>query len=373
MAKIGIMTFWESQNNYGQLLQGFALQKYLNNKGHDAFIIRFLRVPKVKKRGILQKIRRFNLNKYLHNRINRTNILFEKNSKPRQFDAFRNNMIFSEESYKSLDDLAQSPPDADIYICGSDQIWNDSFPVSCEPFLLDFGSPSVKRVAYAASFGKKDLKEESHDMFIEKLKNFDSISVREQSAVILCKELGVDNALWVPDPTLLFNKVEWAKYLEINLQVPKTKKQIFIYTLGNSDIKDRKQFIYYAKSLKDTEVIHATANGDFSGNVTPTINEWVKHISMSNFVITTSFHGMVFSIIFGVNFAILLNTGQAVGMNERIYSLLSKLGLEDHIMDKFDEDKLIELSTKTVDWTKVYSILFDWKIVADLFLEKSLN
>lgn len=359
--KIGIMTFWESQNNYGQLLQAFAMQAHLKKEGHEAFLIKFYRIYPVKNKSLIKKLAQL--------------LKGKKKVEDRGFDLFRNRYFsFSEQGYKSYQELIDNPPVADAYICGSDQVWNNTFSVPCEPFLLGFGDKNVKRISYAASIGQKSLSTDTAELFKKHLKNFNGISVRERSSVDICTKIGFNNVVWVPDPTLLFNKSEWCDLLSLSTsEATKQSESIFVYTLANSEITDKQKFIDYSTSMPGVDVIHTSANNDSSGNSYPTINEWVGYISRADYIITNSFHGMVFCIIFNKKFVILPNTGQAAGMNERITSLLGRFNLEDHVMYEFSKEKIDQLFSKEIDWKSINKSISDWGKEGRDFLNKSLN
>lgn len=356
--KIGILTFWESKNNYGQILQLFALQTTLNKLGHDSFLIKYRRIPSGRNRKLLVKLNSIYLLRIFIGSIRRF-IRKEANTndEKRKFDAFKKeHIVFGEYEYLNFNGLKNNPPVADVYVVGSDQVWNNNFSVSAEAFLLGFGGKKVKRVAYAASFGEKTISDDTKVLFEKHIHNFDAVSVREQSGLDICSNLNVSNTQWVLDPTLLFTKEDWSKMLGLQDGV-KNDKSIFIYTLGNSEIIDRDKFIGYVNSLKQYRVIHASANNDISGNILPTIPEWVDNIKNAEMVITTSFHGMVFCLLNNTNFIILPNTGHAAGMNERILSLLTLLGLEDHMIEQFSESKVTNIFLKKIDWNQVNTIL----------------
>lgn len=359
--KIGIMTFWESQDNYGQILQGFALQKYLKNEGHDAFTIKYKRIPPKDQRTIWDRLKGMNIKKlkdFLKQRLSKSRQLPNRN-----FDSFKNTyMSFGNKVYLSLEDLLEDPPIADVYITGSDQVWNNRFKVPCEPFLLGFGGDDIKRVAYAASFGVTDLDDNMTRLFKKHLPAFDRIGVREEGGVRLCQTLGFSEAVWTPDPTLLFDAKDWIENLGLPKpnQPPSDSKKIFIYTLGNSKIVDRNKYIRFLKRLPGATTKHVSANGDIEGDFFPGIREWVQELRSSDFVLTNSFHGMVFCLIFNKNFVILPNTGHVVGMNDRINSLLKKIDLETHLMVDFDKNILQNILSKNVNWIRVNDIIKTW-------------
>ncbi|MEO5893977.1 MAG: polysaccharide pyruvyl transferase family protein [Ferruginibacter sp.] len=369
--KIGIMTFWESQDNYGQILQAFALKNYLENKGHDVFIIKYHRVIPVK--TFIERLTDFNLKDFIARRITSKKKVKKSGMPSRGFDQFKKKHLnYSRQSYFSLKDLVQDPPVADVYISGSDQVWNNTFKVSCEAFLLGFGDNKTIRLSYAASFGMKNLDKKTRLLFKNNIKRFNGISVREESGVDICNEMGYNKAVWVPDPTLLFNRYDWTSSLSIDVN-SSAQNKIFVYVVGTGYIKDKQKIIDYAGSLPGKNVSHATANGSQSGDSFPSIEEWVKSISEADFVITNSFHGMVFCIIFHKKFIVLPNGGKAADMNERITSLLEKVGLKDHIMYEFKKSSIDSLLAKEIDWQKISIILEEWSKDASLFFREFLS
>ncbi len=374
--KIGIMTFWESQSNYGQILQVFALQTFLEQNGHEAFVIRYkLVAPAARKKTVLERVRNFKLTRFVNNRRYKGKKTFEQVQKPRQFDMFKKEYLkFSAGEYQSVPQLVAAPPEADVYIAGSDQVWNNSFSVSCEAFLLGFGGNETKRLSYAASFGKKELDPVTTQLFERYIGKFNDISVREKSGLEICRKLGVAGT-WVPDPTLLFNREEWLKLLKIPVQ-PATNnatKQVLLYTLGNSAIKDKRQYMQYARKVAGQNVVHVSANEDYAGAHYLTIQEWVAGIQKADFIITNSFHGVVFCIICNRNFVVLPNSGHAAGMNERIDSLLGRLDLTDHLMYEYNQERLDKLRTKNINWQPVNQTIRDWQEDALAFLQRNLN
>lgn len=374
--KIGIMTFWESINNYGQILQLFAMQSYLTKIGHSPFLIPYHRVPPPVKMSLFTRLFRLNpISSYRRKRYERIKVLSEVQDLKRQFSQFKKQFInFGQEEYYSLSDLIARPPIADVYVTGSDQVWNNSFQVSAEAFLLGFGDSRIKRVAFAASFGKRKLDTTTEKLFKKYIHKFSAVGIREKSGLEICNTLGYRNAKWVLDPTFLFTKSEWEELLGINfVRNVSSPKTVFIYTLGNSEIVEKELFINYAKSLEGFVTLHATANNDSSGSLFPTIPEWVSYIGSSELVITTSFHGMVFCLINNTKFIILPNTGAAEGMNERIDSLLSLLGLEHHKMTRFDKEHADSILRNEVDWAEINRKISDFRQESMKFLAEALE
>ena len=383
--KIGVLTFWDTKNNYGQVLQALALQQYLKKNGHEPYLIRLYRtieskdeIVSVPKKVTFKKVLNilFNLNDYLRKKRDYYKTKFEVKNDPRAFEEFKKvNFSYSDQLYTSLEELIKNPPKAGAYICGSDQVWNDTFPLSCEPYLLPFGKTDTRRIAYAASFGVKQLTEQGREIFKRYLHKFDSISVREISGLEICKELGYSDAEFVIDPTLLFNKNEWNNLLKINSSSVESDNtnNAFVYTLGHTIINDKDEFIRYASENSSSEMYHVSSNHDFSGNQFPDVKTWVQKLQSSKFVITNSFHGIVFCIIYHKKFIALPRAGKSKEMNERLTSLLGMLGLEEQIMDKFDANKLDILLAKEIDWDKIDELINKKAKLAKNYLSNALS
>jgi hypothetical protein len=338
--KIGVMTFWWSEDNYGQILQCYALQKYLRDAGHDAYLIRYdsrndkIRMPfLVNISMVLNPVTLYNFLKY---RIRMKIDMWEKRNNPRRFSEFREKYIKqSEKVYYSYAELRDNPPEADVYIAGSDQIWNIwMMPIAraeniIRAYCLDFGGPAVKRMAYAASFGKTNFDSSSVRIFSPLMKKFDYISVREKSGVEICKQCGVTDAEWVIDPALLLDAAVYrGLYSGEPIRQP-GKPYCLLYILGHKLDFSFKRVYNWAKN-KNLEVIYVTGNAkhDAHRKYHATIPEWLYLIDHAEYVITNSYHGAIFSLIFQKKFQVIPVKGKEKGMNGRFDSLFEILAIE---------------------------------------------
>lgn len=372
--KIGIITFWESTDNYGQVLQCLALQQYLKEIGHDPFLIRYTLFEKGKrnKKNFLKALLKILLvypaiRSYKQRKESKENLrllkIIERKNKQRKFAEFRNKYINSTEHiYSTIDDLRNYPPKADCYITGSDQVW--IMPLSNEhnkAFFLDFGPKTIKRISYAASFSLVKYPETQMSTLKEMLSRFYAISVREASGVDICNAVGA-NALHVVDPTML---IEASFYRKIASEVRvDTTNYMFLYSINIKDKED----IYWTKLSdylvsKDIKPIVTTSSGHFPGReLIPgvdykyaTIPQWLALINQSDFVSTTSFHGVAFCLILNKNFIYFPLKGKNSQSNTRVISLLASLELESKIcMSADDISKCVETD---IDWNKVNSQL----------------
>lgn len=343
--RIGILTFWWSADNYGQLLQCYALQKYLRDAGHDAFLIRynpendFARTPLWKR--ILKAFNPVLLFNYLNLKNRKRLGRAEQKQHSRRFDEFRTKYIVqSEKIYRSYSELKESPPEADCYIVGSDQVWNvfgNSNPHYLNSFFLNFGDKRIKRIAYAVSWGSCPEDFESKTI-ADLLRNFELITCREKSGVSICKNNGVSAKL-VCDPTLLLAASEWKKLCtptKIN------KKYVFAYMLKNTCKFSYKKMKNWA-DLHNLDVVYVSGNyGYCSVNFHdkhsvlsyPNICEWLGLIASAEYVVTNSFHCSVFSLLFRKKIATIPLSGILKNSNARISTLFSSLKADNvEIMD----------------------------------------
>lgn len=375
--KIGVMTYWTSSNNYGQMLQAWALQKWLKENGHDPYIIRYdpTRNERALKKAIYRRrilniiriypivIKLFNYKKEKH----RKELYHKSSSKDylRSFKEFKeNHLVFSEECYYSLKELRDNPPIADMYIAGSDQVWhgllNDDENKS---MFLDFGRPDIKRISYAASFGRIKYPKKLNLKLRKNLERFNAISVRERAGVDICRNIGLD-AIHVCDPTLLMSKSGYSELLETT-QTPIGSDYVFIYSLNIKDAKEYrwgelKRFL--RKSNLKVKVTNANGyllGAELFGNEVEydyaTIPQWLKNIEKASFVVTSSFHGIVFSIILHTPFVYVPLKGILARSNSRITDLLDKLQLNNRILS--DTTTYEWVTSNDIEWDKVDKLL----------------
>lgn len=369
--RIGIVTYWSSSDNYGQQLQCFALQKYLIGLGHDTYLIKYMptnhiplwrRIARSIKYRLLVSSEQKEKDKKLKLICERNNLLNCR----RGFKEFRDKYIKSTEIvYRNIKELRNNPPDADIYICGSDQVWNNSLKdPDTAGWFLDFGKPIAKRISYAASIGR-DIDSCEINRFTKYLKNFNAISVREQKAYALCHQLGFDKSIIAIDPTLLLNS---SAYDSIEIDSNGTdvagKPYVFIYTLNIRTAEEIYWDDFQKIIAKDGLQIRSVSSSGYLParellpgvqNEQATIPEWLSLIKHSEYVITTSFHGVVFCLLYHKPFyAVLLNNEYSKG-NDRIVSLLESLHLSNLIVP--NSESLKQINFENIDWIDVDAMI----------------
>lgn len=321
--KVSIITITDSIN-YGAIWQSFALYKYISNLGVDVRMINYN--PKYKKKSALF---------FLKEKI-QLNLLRKRISRSNTFK--RNNVIFTNTVYKDINDLKADPPDSNIFIVGSDQVWNSDISNGLDPsFFLEFVVKG-KKVSYASSIGKSNVSNEDLNDIKKYLTHFDAISVRESSAKKLLDGLGLTHVEQVLDPVFLFGKSDYDNYL-----VPfQRQKYLLIYGFdSNQKIDDVAKLIAKEKGLSIIEIGGARKRHDsdnFLRNLSP--EEFLGVIDGAEYIVTSSFHGTAFSIIFKKNFVSVLPAKRGT----RVESILNLLGLEDRLLkdsDVINIDKLI--------------------------------
>lgn len=359
MKKIKILTF-VNENNYGALLQSFALQEACKSIGYSSSFIdyKFSRPNN----GALDKVLFWIKNPHVilqKFKILPAPTLVDYSS----FVGFRDKYLLIEgESYSNFSKLSSNPPDADVYITGSDQVWSPRI-VSKEDlksFFLCFGDPKISRVSYAASFGGESFSEEYTSFISKAFLGIDFCSIREKDMEGTLKKIGVDEHKLVPDPTLL---LDWSKVQDLSI----TKKKNIEIGLFILNPKHRKIFFNTVNSLY-SESNPIEVNLDSKGNsVNPF--KWIENINKCKFFVTDSYHAVIFCILTKTKFAVLLHDGEGSARNQRIIELLNRFGLEERSSKYFSNNDLKELVKNEINWIDVDNRLIEYKNLGFEFLK----
>ena len=347
---IGTITFhWAV--NYGAVLQAYALQRSLAEKGYDAEIIDY--VPsRVRIREMLSHLKKGDKE------------YFVKKKKMAPF--VKNELKLSAKKYGTNAKLMKCSDMYDAVICGSDQVWNEFFTQHAEgkptlSYFLNFVGKNTKKIGYAVSFGTEKLTDAMKKLIAPEVKTFKAISVREKTGTDILSDLGVQSEQ-VCDPTLLFD----GKYYEDLVKKAKNveKQRVFSYIIHANQSE--------AVKISDTVKDHfgESHTGKYYYPMCG-IYEWLAGIYNSEFVVTNSFHGTVFAILFHKPF--IITTIKGSGMNDRIYTLLSSAGLMDRMVSECDEKAIEKLISEKTDWDEVDKKLGLIRNKSAQFLEEALN
>lgn len=369
--RIGILT-QPLKLNYGGILQAYALQEILRRMGHDAETVHLMLYAddKITVRKVISYIKR-NVQKYIFGKNISTSFVIgiskkEYNRRSVNIWPFVQKYIKLTDTIESISELGTlSSKKYDAIIVGSDQVW---VPGNMPTFLLDFTEGwDIRRISYAASFGHSEWRMGNEKTLLcsKYAKLFDAISVREESGVELCKEhLGVE-ATHVLDPTLLLDSKD---YLSIIKEENNIGKTVFSYILDSDEQK--KKIVSFIADYLGAEVI-STLNTNTGINdkkyIQPSIDKWISGIAMADFVITDSFHGTVFSIIFRKQFAVMGNPTRGL---TRIYSLLSQFGLEERFISQ--DIQISNLLHNRINYEKVEPKLEEYRRKSIAFLKEAL-
>lgn len=366
--KILILSYWDSQNNYGQILQGVALQYVLRNMGFAPQTLRYNvdYLSEENRKKINSKYYRLyklftdevsvfaHLKRYFGKKEIKNSAIAPQVD--RHFDDFKKrNLNLSYEEFNEYDDFSKISEGAYAVIVGSDQVWNYvSIGDRRKIFLLDFVQSPCKKLSYAASFGRsKFANREEKKEYAKLFQSFDAISVREASGVDMCSSAFRTDAVLLPDPTFLLDKQQWLSLCR-HSDVVKKGKLVFVYTLVANDERIH-QYVNYYKSI-GCKIIYVSSSSlkDTYENTYTSIDDWLYYISIADVVVTNSFHGLAFSLNFNTN-PICLSRGDDLqnGMNSRIYSILSKLDMLHLFKSSFDRQYADEILKSEINWASV--------------------
>lgn len=319
---VGILTL-PLTNNYGAFLQNFALQIVLKDIGCKPITIDYLPSGPSLIRIICSCIKSI---VFFPRSIKKKHFFSIELSQKRyrSFQSFLDGYIVSTKKLNSLNSSVIRRNNLDAVIVGSDQVWRPKYSRNIQSHYLSFVTdPKVKKIAYAASFGV-DKWEYSHiqtQACSALAKDFHAVSVRELTGVALCKNhLGVD-AVWVLDPTLLLKKEDYYGICEC---VPVAKDKILVaYILDfNMSVRSMCESIAKERGLV-LKVFHSNSMA------TLTIQEWLAMFRDASYVVTDSFHGTVFSIIFGKEFKCIYNKERGSARFESLLNLHNSGKLEE--------------------------------------------
>lgn len=329
--KAGIITFHRAIN-YGAILQVLALHEAIKKLGCEVEVIDYrCKVIEDDYKNI-----RFNKNNIFKSVVNNAISYSTRKSKKDKFYEFgRKNLNLSSEFYSSNEELKKCNGNYDIFITGSDQVWDDKCVKFDEAYFLDFVKENEKKNSYAASFAFGELPLNLKDKYKERLEGFNNISVREEIGKKIFTELLNKEIEISLDPTLLLNQDEWSIFASES----KIKdKYILIYSVHAPN----KLFTFAEKLAERTgykliyinDSMQKKVNAKYIRGASP--EEFLSLFKNAEYVLTNSFHGTVFGLIFNKQIMVeLISKTQKV--NYRSKNLMRLLGLENRILENLDE------------------------------------
>lgn len=373
--RIGILTL-PLHENYGGILQAYALQQVLEGMGHDTLI--------------LDKRRRVELPlfaKYRHYLVKFIKNILLGQHETIKWDIEYNNMLetirqytypFLQKYMRRVElDGCYSTIDQECFdaiVVGSDQIWRpgyfskDDLPNVYLFFAKDW---DIKRISYAASFGTDEWEYTPEQTAIcgALLRRFDAVSVRESSAVSLCKEHFNVDAQHVLDPTMLLDAAHYITLFQ-QAKTPMSEGDLMCYILDSSEAKDSLvQCVASTYGLTPFSVNskYEVPDAPLEEKIQPPVEKWLRGFYDANYVITDSFHACVFSILFKKPFIVYGNKHRGMA---RFHSLLAMFGLNDRLVTTLDEASAI--ISRPIDWDSVHTRLSEWRQKSRDFLFAAL-
>lgn len=344
--KIAVLTL-PLHTNYGGILQAYALQQYLKKRGHDIFLIDF------RKKSYL-----FELKCFFSNLLKRRTI----GNSVKKIRRFERNITMVKESKMGQVDLC---------IVGSDQVWRKDY-IWYNPmrYFLNFVPLEIPRMSYAASFGcdKWEFDKELSSFILSELSKFLGVSVREHAGLSILKKMGVRNGYVHIDPTMLLSCND---YNCLCSRIKCNKYALTSYILDNTKVKDDiincicrnyKKVGCQGKKIIGIKILKYDS-----------IEEWLASFRDTMFVITDSFHGCVFSILYNKPFIVIANEKR--GMS-RFETLLSKFKLKERLLyeDSVNvQDKINYIIPKIIDWESVNKILQEERLLVNSYFNKIEN
>lgn len=358
LKRIGIITMYHNSQNYGGVLQAYALQKAIENLGYNSEQISFLKdnqdclSNRIRSRlGSESKLKLIDwiLNRCWRKLISKlAGFIFGRKMdgclqiRKNKFQSFREEIPHSDEFTSST--ITNCVDRYAAFICGSDQIWKPG--VLCSEFMLDFVPKEKVKMSYAASISRSNLSQVDIERLVCGINQLNAVSLREKQDVELLQKYTNKEISWVLDPTLLLDRKEWEK---LSVCVPIEGPYLFCYLLGN-DSTQRRIILKTARMMHMKIVSIPFADGKYNfvdlkfgdikiGDAGPL--EFLSLIKNAHIVITDSFHATVFSSIFDRDFYV-LERAEEPTMNTRILSLLEILEVSERFV-KTNElaDKII--------------------------------
>lgn len=358
--KIAIITFNRAVN-YGAVLQSLALKKTVESYGYECEVINY-KCEMVEKVASPFYINSFSLKDILIFLLQ----IKMRICKNKKFSEFSKKYLDTDK--KILDSLTieEISDSYDVYITGSDQVWNYEITGLDKNYFLDFASKEKCRVSYAASFGVAQIPENMKNNYKELLSNIENISVREEEGAKIVKELtGKDAALCI-DPVFLLNKEEWSKYVdEPNI----LSDYILVYSINKTDCYKIAEEIAAQTNCKIVGLqVPLSTRTKCTRIQTESPAEYLGWFYNAKYVVTDSFHGTAFSAIFEKKFIVCVG-GQAGKRFSRQRTLLSTLKLENRICTAKDYQKIYH----EIDYSKVRTSIEEANKASMEYLDSVLN
>lgn len=348
--KVAIITLHRVYN-YGSVLQAYATQKLFEGQGHEVTVIDYITPQRTKQRMFKTHSGRKEV-KGIRNGIYHILKVGSLLLKEATFGRFMKKNLHLTKQYVTVTDLERDPPEADLYVTGSDQVWNSKYNEGVDRgFFLDFLPEESRRISFVSSFGKQELDRAEADEVKKYISRYKALSVREDSAEKILNDLGRLDTVHLIDPTLQISKEEWVALASKRLI---KERYLILMLLYNED----NHATEYARKIADEKGLKLVKIS-WELRTPPMVDKLMTHrtpaeflslFHYADFVVTNSFHGLVFSINLEKEFIVVPRNE----FNSRIESLLRLTGLQRRMISNIKDLGVIN---EEINYTKVQEII----------------
>ena len=369
--KVGIITMHKVLN-YGSVLQAISLQDYIDSLGFDCRIINYY-YPNNFHRDYINPFYLFTKCCFVFLR----RIIFKiryGGDKEIKLKRFMNTYYKLQGKYKTVQDIKNNPPVFDIYVCGSDQIWNMNFTRGDDIFMLSFAPHNSWKISFASSAGLGEIPDNYKKIFQKNLDDFKAISMRDTKCISSLENLIGKKILTVCDPVFLHNKSYYEHFAQMS-RIKLPEKYILIYLLDYmyNPFPEVLTLITNIKAQLNLPLVFIWGKTKQKKLIlpekyfpVPSVEDFLALIKNASFIITSSFHGTAFSIIFEKQFYSILNPHNN---DFRIPDLLSTVGLENHGVS-YNQDSVV---VSEIDWHEKKDLISDYIRQSQQFLKNALG
>ena len=369
--KIGIIT-WFKYENYGTKLQAVALQSYLRSQGHDVQLIDFP-IPELpgirRKRSFIKRVYgRLNYMalQYAHKRY-----IDQFRRKSQRMERVINEQCIVTAPIEDDNDYINTCNQFELIICGSDQIWNPNWYHAY--YYADFPGIRVRKISYAPSIGISKIPEDKKDDIRKSLASFSLVTVRENKAASLLEPIIGYKPQIVLDPTMLITKEQWINMFELDIQ--KEQRYVLCYFLTDNEnhwIAARK---FSRENSMETRIIPQMGFSYYRKGrkyMDAGVKEFLELIFNAEYVLTDSFHGTVFSLLFEKEVYIFerFKDDQFFSQNDRVRDLVNEFGIKDHLL-KYNNKRIEGISK--INYTEVDDKLRKLRVQSETILKNEIS
>ncbi len=334
--------------NYGSVLQAYATQRVFERKGYNVEIIDYIteiRTLKKQLKLLSPNIKQDFIHRQIYFSLKKISFFLKK----RTFWKFlKKNVNLTKRKYISFNDLKKSPPISDIYVVGSDQVWNSIYNGGIDKgFYLDF-IDTPNKFSFSSSFGMSTIPNFEIKETKKLLNKFKYLTVREEEGGKILKQLGIKNYKVIIDPTLQLDKKDWLSLASKRLIKDKYVLLMLLYNEDNNatiyarQIADKLgaklvKISWELKKPKDVDILFTHRSP----------NDFLSLYNYAEFIVTNSFHGLAFSLNLNKEFIVVKRNE----FNSRIENLLRLTGTQNRMFDKNYFD--INILNKKINYNRV--------------------